>query len=31
MDSLTAMDSDSTVMDGAAGRQWMARWLLDGV
>ena len=29
MDGLMAMGSDSTVMDGAAGRQWTARWLLD--
>jgi len=29
MDRLTAMGSDSTVMDGTAGRQWMAQWLLD--
>jgi len=30
MDGLTAMGSNSTVMDGAAGRQWTVRWLLDG-
>ena len=30
MDGLTAMGSNSTVMNGAAGRQRMARWLLDG-
>ena len=30
MDELTSMDSDSTVLDGTAGRQWTARWLLDG-
>jgi hypothetical protein len=30
VDRLTAMDSSSTVMDGAARRQWTARRLLDG-
>jgi hypothetical protein len=25
MDGLTAMESDSTMMDGAAGRQWTVR------
>jgi hypothetical protein len=30
MDSLTAMDSDSTVMDGAAGRQWTVRQDVNG-
>ena len=27
---LTAIDGSSTVMDGAAQRQWMARRLVDG-
>ena len=27
---LTAMGSNSTVMDGVAGRQWTVRWILDG-
>jgi len=30
VDGLTAMDGSSTVMDGVAQRQWMARRLLDG-
>jgi hypothetical protein len=30
VDGLTAMDSSSTVMDGAARRQWTARRLVDG-
>jgi hypothetical protein len=30
VDGLTAMDSFSTVMDGAARRQWTARRLLEG-
>ena len=30
VDGLTAMDGSSTVMDGAAQRQWMVRRLLDG-
>ena len=27
---LTAMGSDLTVMDGAAGRQWTVRWDVNG-
>jgi hypothetical protein len=30
VDVLTAMDGSSTVMDGAAQRQWTARRLFDG-
>jgi len=30
MDGLTAMGSDSTVMDGAAGRQWTVRRDVNG-
>ena len=29
VDGLTAMDGSSTVMDGAARRQWTARRLID--
>jgi hypothetical protein len=30
VDGLTAMDGSSTVMGGAARRQWTARRLVDG-
>jgi hypothetical protein len=30
VDGLTAIEGSSTVMDGAARRQWTARRLLDG-
>ena len=30
VDGLTAMDGSSTVMDGVAQQQWMARRLVDG-
>ena len=30
MDGVTAMGSDSTVMDGAAGRQWTVRRDVNG-